>query len=184
MKHLQRMLGWSQRTERGYEKEVNSSISFLDVRITHEQDGSLSTNVYAKPTHTDQYLPFSSHHPKPHKLWVVSTLLKRISTHCSKRVQKFEGKHKVTRYWGRMDIYRHLWLQGYQDHITQEKRRSLLQMGYCMYLLCTGWFLRQYHERWWIYMYRYMCKMMFQNGLTLSEDFCHTHSIVYSTSVE
>ena len=78
-----------------HEKEVNSSISLLDIRITREQDGSLSTNIYRKPTHTDQYLHFSSRHPKSSKSSVVSTLLRRVSMHCSKTEQKFEEKQKV-----------------------------------------------------------------------------------------
>ena len=44
---------------------------------------ALSTKVYCKPTHTDQYLQFSSHHPTAHKHAVVSTLLKRAASHCS-----------------------------------------------------------------------------------------------------
>ena len=39
--------------------------------------------MYRKPTHTDQYLQFSSHHPTAHKHAVVSTLLKRAASHCS-----------------------------------------------------------------------------------------------------
>ena len=58
-------------------------ILFLDVSIMHNDDGSLSTKVYRKPTHTDQYLQFSSHHPTAHKRAVVSTLLKRAASHCS-----------------------------------------------------------------------------------------------------
>ena len=45
------------------EREEGHVISFLDVKIMHNDDGSLSTKVYHKPTHTDQYLQFSSHHP-------------------------------------------------------------------------------------------------------------------------
>ena len=58
-------------------------ISFLDIKIMHNDDGSLSTKIYRKPTHTDQYLQFSSHHPTTHKRAVVSTLLKRATSHCS-----------------------------------------------------------------------------------------------------
>ena len=57
-------------------------ISFLDVRIMHNNDGSVS-KVYRKPTHTDQYLQFSSHHPTAHKCGVISTLLKKAASHCS-----------------------------------------------------------------------------------------------------
>ena len=34
----------------------DGSIPFLDILITPEQDGILSTTVYKKPTHTDLYL--------------------------------------------------------------------------------------------------------------------------------
>ena len=58
------------------------AISFLDVKIMHNDDGSLTTKVYWKPTHTNQYLQFSSHHPTAHKR-AVATLLKRGASHCS-----------------------------------------------------------------------------------------------------
>ena len=35
----------------------------LDILLTHESDGNITTSVYRKPTHTDRYLDFSSHHP-------------------------------------------------------------------------------------------------------------------------
>ena len=66
-----------------FEREQEHVIPFLDVMILHNDDGSLSTKVYHKPTHTDQYLQFSSHHPTAHKRAVVSTLLKRAASHCS-----------------------------------------------------------------------------------------------------
>ena len=65
------------------EREVECVIPFLDVEIMRNVDGSLSTKVYQKPTHTGQYLQFSSHHPMAHKRSVVSTLLKRAAFHCS-----------------------------------------------------------------------------------------------------
>ena len=65
------------------EREVEHVIPFLDVEIMRNVDDSLSTKVYRKPTHTDQYLQFSSHHPMVHKRSVVSTLLKRAASHCS-----------------------------------------------------------------------------------------------------
>ena len=47
-----------------FEREQGHVIPFLDVMILHNDDGSLSTKVYRKPTHTDQYLQFSSHSPQ------------------------------------------------------------------------------------------------------------------------
>ena len=38
------------------------------------------TGIYCKPTHTDQYLQFSSHHPLKHKLGVIRTLEHRANT--------------------------------------------------------------------------------------------------------
>ncbi|XP_072022071.1 uncharacterized protein [Amphiura filiformis] len=43
-------------------------------------DGTLSTSVYRKATHTDQYLQFDSHHPLIHKLGVIKTLFHRAET--------------------------------------------------------------------------------------------------------
>ena len=55
----------------------------LNVKLHHEPDGSISTSVYRKATHTDKYLDFSSHHPLPHKRAVISTLLNRAKTYSS-----------------------------------------------------------------------------------------------------
>ena len=49
------------------EVEGNNQLSFLDVLLKKDEDGHISTSVYRKPTHTDQYLQYSSHHPLSHK---------------------------------------------------------------------------------------------------------------------
>ncbi|TWW53916.1 hypothetical protein D4764_0197150, partial [Takifugu flavidus] len=41
------------------------------------EDRNLTIEVYRKPTHTDQYLQFDSHHPLEHKLGVIRTLQHR-----------------------------------------------------------------------------------------------------------
>ena len=40
----------------------DGSIPFLDTLIKPNNDGSLQTKVYRKPTHTNQYLKWDSHH--------------------------------------------------------------------------------------------------------------------------
>ena len=65
---------------------------FLDIMITPEQDGSLSTTVYRKPTHTDLYLQWDSHHTVSAKYSVVGTSYHRAETICSSPHQLQEEK--------------------------------------------------------------------------------------------
>ena len=55
------------------EEETEGKLSFLD-------DGSLTTSVFRKATHTNQYLSFDSHHSVAHKAEVVRTLMHKAST--------------------------------------------------------------------------------------------------------
>ena len=66
-----------------FEVEENEKLAFLDTAITHHKDGSLTTSVYRKKTHTDKYLSFESHHPIAHKLSVVNTLFSRAEGICT-----------------------------------------------------------------------------------------------------
>ena len=62
------------------EEEQESSLPFLDVLVLRHNN-TLCTQVYRKPTHTDRYLHFDSHHPKHQKLAVAKTLHDRAKTH-------------------------------------------------------------------------------------------------------
>ena len=65
------------------EMESEGTLPFLDTWITHHTDGSLSTTVFRKSTHTDKYLDFQSHHPLAHKVAVARTLFDRAEKICS-----------------------------------------------------------------------------------------------------
>ena len=58
------------------EQENNGQIPFLDTFISRN-NGSISINIYRKPTHTDRHIDFNSHHDKKHKVSTAATLLHR-----------------------------------------------------------------------------------------------------------
>ena len=67
---------------------------FLDILVIPEQDGSLSTTVYRKPTHTDLYFQWDSHHTVSAKYSVVGPLYNRAETICSSpHLLQQEQKH-------------------------------------------------------------------------------------------
>ena len=59
------------------------TMPFLDILIIPNEDGSLSTTVYRRPTHTDLYLQWDSHHTIPSPYSVIGTLDHRAQTICS-----------------------------------------------------------------------------------------------------
>ena len=58
------------------EEESNGELAFLDT-LLKRNNGEISVLVYRKPTHTDQYLHYSSHHQTSWKESVVSSLFNR-----------------------------------------------------------------------------------------------------------
>ena len=56
------------------------SLPFFDTLITIQPDNILSTTVYRKPTHTDQYLHWDSNHHITAKQSVFNTLAHRTMT--------------------------------------------------------------------------------------------------------
>ena len=59
------------------ETEKDNSIPFLDTSVIRDSNGLLTTSVYRKPTHTDQYLAYDSHHPQSVKRGIVKCLYDR-----------------------------------------------------------------------------------------------------------
>ena len=63
------------------------SLPFLDTLVTGKGDGSLSTSIYRKPSHTNQYLQWDSHHAIANKYIVINSLLHRAKNICSNQDQ-------------------------------------------------------------------------------------------------
>ena len=71
------------------EEEKEGKLAFLDVQITRSTDG-LSTSVYCKPTHTDRYIPFHSHHHQRTTTEVLRCMRDRALQICSNTEKKPE----------------------------------------------------------------------------------------------
>ena len=72
----------------------DGSIPFLDTIVLPQPDNSLLASVYRKPTHTDLYLQWDSHHQLSAKFSVINTLRHRDRTDCSnKQLLKEEEDH-------------------------------------------------------------------------------------------
>ena len=78
------------------EIEQDNHLPFLDVLLTKEDDGTISTSVYRKKTHTDQYLQFSSHHPLSHKVSVIKTLFTRAESLSSTSIERATEEVHIT----------------------------------------------------------------------------------------
>ena len=60
---------------------ADGSLPFLDTLVTVQEDGSLSTSIYRKPMHTNQYLQWDSHHSIANKYSVINSLMHRAYQH-------------------------------------------------------------------------------------------------------
>ena len=65
------------------EPRPDGSIPFLDILVIPQTDGTFTTKVYRKPTHTDLYLQWDSHHNLAANYSVINTLTHRARAICS-----------------------------------------------------------------------------------------------------
>ena len=65
------------------EPRPDGFIPFLDILLTPGVDGSITTSVFRKPTHTDLYMQWDSYHAISSKYSVIGTLHHRANTICS-----------------------------------------------------------------------------------------------------
>ena len=76
------------------EPKDDGSMPFVDTLVTPKEDGTLGTCVYRKPTYTDLYLQWDSHHNLACKFSVINTLTHRARAVCSNsELLKTELKH-------------------------------------------------------------------------------------------
>ena len=67
---------------------------FLDTLVTPQDDGTSTTSFYRKPTHTDLYFQWDSHHNLACKYSVINTLTHRAKAVCSNsKLLEEELKH-------------------------------------------------------------------------------------------
>ena len=77
------------------EHERDRQLPFVDTLVSHS-NGTITTNVYQKPTHTNRYLDYNSHHDKKHKISTATTLLRRASKIPNTEDGKAEQIQQVT----------------------------------------------------------------------------------------
>ena len=76
------------------EIEEDNRLSFLDTTTTRVR-GRIQVSVYRKPTHTDKYLDYNSHHPAQHMRSVVNTLLNRAQEIPSTNAERSRERRHV-----------------------------------------------------------------------------------------
>ena len=66
----------------------------MDVRFTKMANGELQREVYRKPTHTDRYVQYNSHHPVSVKTGLIDCLMERArNVSSSEEIFKKEKRH-------------------------------------------------------------------------------------------
>ncbi|KFD66276.1 hypothetical protein M514_21563 [Trichuris suis] len=73
-------------------KEVEGKIPFLDILIIRSQVG-IKTTVYRKPTHSDKYVEFKSHHPRHVMTGILGGMVDRALAICDQEYLGQELEH-------------------------------------------------------------------------------------------
>ncbi|XP_043236059.1 uncharacterized protein LOC122388745 [Amphibalanus amphitrite] len=77
------------------ETEVDNKLPFLDVQVEKSEE-AFRTSVYRKPTATDRYLNFKSHHPDTVKKGIVRCLQTRATNICGDEAAKKMEMSRLT----------------------------------------------------------------------------------------
>ena len=121
------------------EREKDRHLPFLDWKVSRGVQGNLETSVFRKPTHTDKYLAFDSHHPISHKKSVAKTLLRRADCQPSSLDSKAEERKCVSNVL-KANGYTKTFLRNCQKPVTTSS--TLDEKGgndwFCCYSLHSG----------------------------------------------
>ena len=101
-------------------EDAQQQLSFLDALVRRLPAGDLAFRVHRKPTHTNKYLDFSSHHPISHRRSVVRSLLNRTKTHFSDN-REAEQERRL--------VHSVLRDNGYPPHLLRGRRRLVRSFG-------------------------------------------------------
>ena len=108
---------------------MSGAIPFHDTLVKPEANKSLSMTMHRKPTHTDQYLQWDSHHNLTAKYSVVSTLTHRAKVVCTgpelltKELQQLRRSLTKCKYpkWALDKVERKILNNSWEDINTQEE---------------------------------------------------------------
>ncbi|KFD46668.1 hypothetical protein M513_12436 [Trichuris suis] len=74
------------------EKELDGKLPFLDILIIRSEEG-IKTTVYRKPTHSDKYIHFTSHHPRHVMIGILHGMVNRALAICDQEYLEEELRH-------------------------------------------------------------------------------------------
>ncbi|KFD67427.1 hypothetical protein M514_11958 [Trichuris suis] len=74
------------------EKELDGKLPFLDILIIRSEEG-IKTTVYRKPTHSDKYIEFTSHHPRHVMIGILHGMVNRALPICDQEYLEEKLEH-------------------------------------------------------------------------------------------
>ena len=78
------------------EIEKDKRLHFLDTEVIRNQnDWTAYTVVYRKPTHTDRYIHYNSHHYPQIKTGVIHTMVRRVEKVCTCQIHLAKKKQHL-----------------------------------------------------------------------------------------
>ena len=80
-----------------HEIEQEQQIAFLDVLLTKEENGTLQTSVYRKPTNNNIYINWQAYAPKQWKVATLTGIIKRAHEICSTEESLKKELHHIKR---------------------------------------------------------------------------------------